>query len=166
MSANEVRCETCRFFERNTVVEEETECPEDQTAGECHRYPPVMQLTEGFSTGAFPYVYDVNWCGEWRAAVRSTDGSDQKEAEPINKTPVELSILAMSLRHVDMPHNLRERLAYEGINTVGELCSKRTLDIRNVGPLARARLFSALEKLGVEPLWSSTVPVTPPDASP
>lgn len=64
------RCETCRFWERDEV-------DEDDDKGRCHRFPPVFSgflnlgkgpdLEEPFFNQAESYEWE--WCGEWQPSL-------------------------------------------------------------------------------------------------
>ena len=54
----EQKCANCRFF----IIRVSHSNPD--LVGSCHRYPPALKVDPEAS--AFPWVYDADWCGEWR----------------------------------------------------------------------------------------------------
>lgn len=57
------RCETCRFWARETKPIGGANAGE---YGECRRNPPTIpDRTQGF-LGYFPQVYRLQWCGQYQ----------------------------------------------------------------------------------------------------
>lgn len=56
----EENCKTCNF---------NVPKPDNQTYGNCHRYPPTVSRPTDFGKPKVPIgptVYETDWCGEWQ----------------------------------------------------------------------------------------------------
>ena len=49
-------CDTCDYWRRKEQTKE----------GECRRNPPQFFMGRTYSYSKFPFIYENDWCGEWK----------------------------------------------------------------------------------------------------
>ena len=67
------KCVNCQFYDRRNAKPNEGRTP--VMWGQCRRHSPQLSPAGAQKTylveGVWPLVRDDDWCGEWRAPVRS-----------------------------------------------------------------------------------------------
>lgn len=126
MSERQERCETCRFWEEG----------DSRGVGECHRLPP--SLIEGQFVDrtdvvfpkeprrrVFPETDNGDWCGEWRDRVAKSQAAD---------------ILSLPVSSISDGKHWQWIFRELGVDTVGQLCEKTSLELTDNRIFSRSRL--------------------------
>lgn len=85
MTAQDARCETCRFWERKgPQLSAATRDPcEKHWLGTCQIEPPKLMILSGIPVGLWPQTPASRFCGEWEPMFQGPADPDDGERNTV-----------------------------------------------------------------------------------